>query len=170
MDALIIDEFWIKLKSGLPQRSSSTLLESGKSTNFLHIEISLLKRILQILEKQRQCRKKWVVDLTSKLFEHKRLIQFEKLCLNLCSLRWLSPARNLVSSFKPTGLYMLKHEMGTGRPNFSRAFLKDNKLLALGICKSSLFYSEVAYGKNRYLKTSVLQWYVFRPPSFNLVL
>ena len=65
---------------------------------------------------------------------------------------------------------MLKHEFGTGWPNFSRAILKDNKLLALCICKSSLFHSEIAFGKNDYLKTSVLQWYVFWPPSFNWVL
>ena len=41
---------------------------------------------------------------------------------------------------------MLKHELGTDRPNFSKVFLKD-KLLALRICKSSLFHSETAYGK-----------------------
>ena len=65
-----------------------------------------------------------------------------------------------MSSFKPTGLCMLKYELGTGRPNLSRPFLNDNKLLALHICKSSLFHSEIAYGKNEYLKTSVLQWYI----------
>ena len=75
-----------------------------------------------------------------------------------------------MSSFKPTGLRMLKHELGTGLPNFSRAFLKDNKLLTLCICKSTLFHSEIAYTKNEYLKTLVVQWYVFRPPSFNRVL
>ena len=100
-----------------------------------------------MLEKQRQCRKKKVVDSTFKLQEHKGLIQFDKLCLNLFSLRLLSPARNLMSSFKPTELCMLKYELGTSRPNFSRAFLKDNKLLALRICKSSFSHSEIAYGK-----------------------
>ena len=89
----------------------------------------------------------WVVDWTSNLQEHKGLIQFEKLYLNLCSLRWFSPTRNLESSFKPTRLCMLQHELGTDRPNFSRAFLKDNKLLALRICKPSLFHSEIVYGK-----------------------
>ena len=52
-----------------------------------------------------------------------------------------------MSAFKPTGLCMLKYESGTSRPNFSRAFLKDNKLLALRICKSSFSHSEIAYGK-----------------------
>ena len=79
-------------------------------------------------------------------------------------IEWLSPIRNLVSGFKPRALCMLKCELGTGRPNFGREFLKDNTLLALRICKSSLFHSEIAYGKNGYLKTSVLQWYDFRAP------
>ena len=40
-----------------------------------------------MLEKQRQCRKKKEVDSTSKLQEHKGLMQFDKFYLNLCSLR-----------------------------------------------------------------------------------
>ena len=75
-----------------------------------------------------------------------------------------------MSSFKLTGLCMLKHELATGQPNFSRAFLKDSKRLAFHICKSSLFHSEIAYGEIEYLKTSVLQWYVFRWISFNRLL
>ena len=110
-----------------------------------------------MLEKQRQCRKSWVVDSTCKPQEHKGLIQIEKLCLNLCSLRLLIPTRNLVSSFKPTRLCILKYELGTGQPNFKMTFLKDNKLLVLLIYTSSLFHSETAYGKNEYLKTSVVQ-------------
>ena len=35
-----------------------------------------------------------------------------------------------MNSFKPTGLCMLMHELGIRRPNFGRAFLKDNKVLA----------------------------------------
>ena len=66
-----------------------------------------------------------------------------------------------MSSFKRIGLSMLKYELGTGQPNFRWVFWKDNKPLPLCICKSSLFHSEIAYGKNEYLKTSVLQWYVF---------
>ena len=40
---------------------------------------------------------------------------------------------------------MLEYEFGNGRPNVSWAYLKDNKLLALHIFKSSLFHSEIAY-------------------------
>ena len=74
-------------------------------------------------------------------------MQFEKLCLNLCSLRRLNPTRNLLSSFKPTGLCMLQYELGAEEPKFSKALLKENKLLALRISKSSLFHSEITYGK-----------------------
>ena len=59
---------------------------------------------------------------------------------------------------------MLNYELGTGWPNLSRAFLKDSKLIALHICKSSLFHCEIAYGKNKYLKTSILQWHVLGLP------
>ena len=48
---------------------------------------------------------------------------------------------------------MLRYELGTGQPNFSKAFLKDNKPLALCICnKSSLFHTEIAYGKNEKMR------------------
>ena len=53
----------------------------------------------------------------------------------------LSPTRNLVSSFKPTGLCMLKYELGTGQPNFIRTLIKFNKLLALRVGKSTLLCS-----------------------------
>ena len=75
-----------------------------------------------------------------------------------------------MSSFEPKGLCMSKYQLATGGPNFSKAFLKDNKLLALRICQSNLFHSEIVHGKNGYLKTSVLQWYVSRPPSLNQLL
>ena len=112
----------------------------------------------------------WAVDSTSTLQDDKGWIQYEKLRLNLRSLRWLNPTSNLVSSFEPTGLCMLKYELATGWLNFSRVFLKDNKLLALRIFKSILLHSKIVYGKNKYLKTSVLQWYAFRLPSFNRLL
>ena len=56
---------------------------------------------------------------------------------------------------------MLKHELGIVRPSFSRALLKVNKLLALRICEPSLLHSEIAYGKNEYLKKicSIMVWF-----------
>ena len=53
---------------------------------------------------------------------------------------------------------MLKYGLGTGRPVFNRAFLKNNRLLALRTCRSNLFHSEIVYGKKKYLKTSALKW------------
>lgn len=101
-----------------------------------------------MLEKQNLWRIKWMVDSSSKLLEHKGLTQFEKLYLNLCLFRWLSPTRSLVKTFHPTGLYMLKYELGTGRPVFKRKFLKDNRLLALRTCRSNFFHSEKRSEKN----------------------
>ena len=56
---------------------------------------------------------------------------------------------------------MLKHELGIVQPSFTRAFLKVNKLLALRICKPILLHSEIAYGKNKYLKKicSTILWF-----------
>ena len=47
---------------------------------------------------------------------------------------------------------MLKYELGTEEPKFSKAILKENKLLALRISKFSLFHSEITYGKNNIWK------------------
>ena len=41
------------------------------------------------------------MDSVSKEQEHNRLSESVKLCLNLCSDRWLKPSRNLVNSFIP---------------------------------------------------------------------
>ena len=59
---------------------------------------------------------------------------------------------------------MLKHELETDQPSFGKSFLKDNKLLALHICKFSLFHYEIAHGKNEQLKTTALKWYVLGLP------
>ena len=120
---------------------------------------TILKMILQMLEKQRQFRKKWMVDSTFTLQKHKRLTQFQKSCLNLC-FRWLSPTLRLVRSFNQTGLYTLKYGLGTARTVFNRASLENNRLLALHTCRSKLFDSEIVNGKKEYLKRPVSRWYV----------
>ena len=51
-----------------------------------------------------QCRKKCAVDSTSKLYKHRRFMQSSKLWLNQCSLRWLNPSLQFVSSFNPKGI------------------------------------------------------------------
>ena len=50
-----------------------------------------------------QLRKKLSIDSVSKEQEHNRFNESAKLCLNLCSERWLKPKLNLVNSFIPSG-------------------------------------------------------------------
>ena len=72
----------------------------------------------------RLCRKKWVVDSTSKLQEHNGFKQSWKLCLNLCSLRWLCPSLSLVSNLIPNGSWILNIEFWIGPSIFNKEFLK----------------------------------------------
>ena len=46
---------------------------------------------------------KCLADSTSREHIQNGLMQFLKLCLNLCSLKWLKPKLNLVSNFGPKG-------------------------------------------------------------------
>ena len=71
-----------------------------------------------------QRRKKWVVDSDSKLQEHSGFIVPGKLRLNLCSLRWLKPKRNLVRSLIPRLSETLNKLLGEDLVNFSNEFLK----------------------------------------------
>lgn len=52
-----------------------------------------------------------IADSTYKQEEHNEVMQFEKLCLNVCPFRRLSPDRSLVISLNLKGLYIyiLKH-------------------------------------------------------------
>ena len=61
--------------------------------------------------------------------------------LNLSLFKWLSISR-FDLNFIPAGL----HVEGIGQLAFSIEFLKDNKLSALGTCKSSLLYHDIANG------------------------
>ena len=66
-----------------------------------------------------QRRKKWVVDSDSKLQEHGGFIVSSKLWLNLCSLGWLKPKRNLVRTLIPRLSETLSKLLGKGLINFS---------------------------------------------------
>ena len=73
-----------------------------------------------------------IADSTYKQEEHNEVMQFEKLCLNVCPFRRLSPNRSLVISLNLKGLYIyIKALLGTGWPIFNTAVFKDNKDLTL---------------------------------------
>ena len=75
-----------------------------------------------------------------------------KLCLNLCSRRWLKPNLNLVNNLTPLGLWQLKVVLAEGRMKFKNVFLKIFKLSELRIFRPSLFHLITAEGKMEFRK------------------
>ena len=115
-----ISWFWISLYLESPKRITFVKELSESFGMSLSIPLRLLLRVIRIALKWWQCRKKWVVDSTSKLQVHKGFRQLSKLWLNLCSLRWLSPSLSLVSNFKPNGLWLLCTGAANSRILFNR--------------------------------------------------
>ena len=64
-----------------------------------------------------------------------------KLCLNLCSRKWLKPRCSLVRYLVPFQLWQLNTLFGDGLINFNKFFLKPLRLAALRILGSNLFRS-----------------------------
>ena len=104
------------------------------------------------LIKKGQWRKKWVVDSISWPQLHKGFNVSWKLCLNLCSLRWLKPSLSLVISLIPLGLRISKTEFGEGRMKLSIFSLKTEILLEFLRLGSKLFHSIITDGKKEFLK------------------
>ena len=100
-------------------------------------ELRSSKRTLCWSEKFWQHIKKWYVSSASRKQEHNGFNISWKLCLNLCSLRWLKPTLGRVNNFKPETLLVPK------------------VLFAVTRIKSSLFHSLIV--KNKKKKVSVLQ-------------
>ena len=110
--------YYHHIKSNLVRDISSRLrkLESSLRSSFMRLVLGVIKFW--------QPRKKWEVDSFSRLQEHSGLIVSSKLCLNLCSLRWLKPTRSLVSSFISYMLATLKTLFGIVLINLSKYFFK----------------------------------------------
>ena len=96
-----------------------------------------------------QWRKKWTFDSISFAQLHKASTESWKLCLSLCSFRWLQPILRHVRSFSPNGLFMLKTLLEFGLMKFNNFFLRISKEAELRISRSSLFHSLIADGKKR---------------------
>ena len=122
-------------KSNLVRDVSSRLriLESSLRSSFVILVFGEMKFW--------QSRKKWEVDSISRLQEHSGLIVSWKLCLNLCSLRWLKPTRSLVSSFIPYMSATLNTLFGIVLINLSKDFLNILYDSELRISKLNLFHS-----------------------------
>ena len=87
---------------------------------------------------------------------HKGFIVSWKLCLNLCSLKWLRPSLSLVISLIPLGLWQSKEEFGGGRMKLSIFFLKTEILLEFLRLGSKLFHSVIVDGKIFSMKSYAL--------------
>ena len=96
--------YWYLL---LPKRRMFTKSLSVGLMISLSIDLILSMRVCLCKEKWWQCRKKWTLFLTLKLYKQGELIQCLKLRLNLWSLRWLKSNRRRVNNFNPVELWIL---------------------------------------------------------------
>ena len=81
-----------------------------------------------------------------------------KPCLNLCSLRWLKPRRNLVNSFMLYGLQISKMLFGKGLINPKSRFSKILIFSEFLTSRLSLFHSIVEEKQRRVSKVILLDF------------
>ena len=86
-----------------------------------------------------------------------------KMCLILCSRRWISPSRNLLSSFTTIGLWQSKILFAVGLINLGIFDLKMLSVSELWMLESNLFHSIMVDGKYEFLKNwgFTLIWEIF---------
>ena len=110
-------------------RASLTSWGEGASLSIFRM---LPKRVCFASQYSRQWRKRWFIDSTSPPQKQMGFIMSLKPCLNLCSLRILEPRSNLINSFIPYGLQILKIPLGEG--------LVNSKIISLKILIFSEFF------------------------------
>ena len=112
----------------------------------------IFRKVDLSFEKLGQWRRKWA-DVSISLPQLQiGLSESWKLCLNLCSRRWLKPNLNLFNNLTPLGLWQLKKVLSEGHEKFKSVFLKIFKLSEFRIFRSSLFHSITAEGKGEFWK------------------
>ena len=107
-----------------PKSKIFVKVESDLSSSFSLISLRFLRRVNFSLLKKGQWSKKCEVDSTSIPHEQRGFKQSWKLCLNLCSRKWLRPRRNLVTYLIPCGLWQSKTLLGAGLINCKIPILK----------------------------------------------
>ena len=132
----------------LPKSSTVSKLSSFNCNRVSSRSLTLSNNFLLMFKKLWQCRKKWSVVVSGLILqEHSGFTQSAKLCLNLCSLRWLRPRCKGLRSLIPTGLWILYVEIAWGWPIFSNeALKKENDVAPLNFL-SSLFHSFMTFEK-----------------------
>ena len=145
--------YWYLL---LPKRRMFTKSLSDAWMISLSIDLMLFMRVCLCNEKWWQCNKKWTLFSTLKLHEQSGLMQSLKLWLNLWSLRWLKPNRRRINNFNPVGLWIPYVSLHLGLIKFNILFLNIKNESDDFMILSKLFHSFTVYGKNEFLKSSVL--------------
>ena len=127
MVALRISEFVSVSNNVLPNKITCVNEESPVSGNLQSIFLKVLRRDCLLTLNMGQWRRKWDVDSTSKPQLQSGFKQFWKLCLNLCSRKWLSPSRRRVISLIPLLLSQLKKLFGEGLNKFKYIAFENTK-------------------------------------------
>ena len=113
---------------------------------FTSIVAFLSKRVCLWVEKFVQWGKLIVVSIPLMLL-HSGSIESWKLCLNLCSFRWVNPVLNLLRYLIPRGLWMLQMPFCMGLIKLKMHFLKTSNESEWLMQQSNLFHSIIAEGK-----------------------
>ena len=127
-------------KSGLPNKSILTTEFSFSAKILSLILFSKCKRVCLWVVRFAQWRRKWAVDSISFPKVHKGSTESCKLCLNLCSFKWLKPILRRARNVSPDGLFILK-TLTFGLMKFNKSFLKISKEVKFRISRSRLFHS-----------------------------
>ena len=123
----------------LPKRRVLIKTGSQRSRRLLSMFSMVLRIVRLSVIYVGQRRRKCAVDSISKPQLQNGFKESWKLCLNLCSRKWLKPSRSLVINLIPLGLWQLKRLLADGLINFRIIFLKILKLLEFLMLWSSLF-------------------------------
>ena len=113
----------------LPKRRVLIKTGSQRSRRLLSMFTRVLRRVRLSIIYVGQWRRKCAVDSISKPQLQNGFKESWKVCLNLCSRKWLKPSRSLVINLIPLGLWQLKKLLVDGLINFRILFLKILRLL-----------------------------------------
>ena len=133
-----------------PKRRILIKTGSHRCRRFLSMFTRALRRvrlsIIYVVQWSRKC----AVDSISKPQLQNSFKESWKVCLNLCSRKWLKSSRSLVINLIPLGLWQLKKLLVDGLINFRILFLKKLRLLEFLMLWSSLLHSIIADGKKQF--------------------
>ena len=121
----------------LPKRRVLIKTGSQRSRRLLSMFTRVLRRVRLSVIYVGQWKRKCAVDSISKPQLQNGFKESWKLCLNLCSRKWLKPSRSLVINLIPLGLWQLKRLLADSLINFRILFWK------YWNCLSFLCYGQV---------------------------